>query len=357
MGGRSIGILDADGDGNPDIFVAEDRWSGGSSRLFVNEGRLTFRDATTELGLPTDIHGLGVAVGDLDGDRHSDLVVAGSNRVFLGTGTTFVEVAVPELTWESFGTEDDVSGAALADVNRDGRIDLVLGHHYNSTVDFGVDVPIRLYLNATEPGGDVAFQDVTEAAGLVGLPTKAPHVQFADIDNDGWPDIVTSASADGGRLPAVFLHGGLVDDVPRFEVPDGLGSDQYWVTSPVQDVDGDGRLDVLLVEWEPKSPSVLLANESQTGHWLEISVDESLGGGIGSRVQVFAPGDRREPLGTVDLSPTVGYTAGVATLAHFGLGQLSEVDLVLTPPPPHEPLVIERIPVDRHVRLPSGCQG
>ena len=355
LGGRSIGILDADGDGNPDIFVAEDRRSGGSSRLFRNEGDLVFRDASAELGLPPDVHGLGVAIGDLDGDRRSDLVVGGSNRVFLGTGTGLAEAEVPGLQWQVFGTEDDVSGAALADVNRDGRLDLVLGHDYSSTIDVGATAPVRLYLNATESPGEVAFEDVTEEAGLIGLPTKAPHVQIADVDNDGWPDIVTSASAGSGALPAIFRHTGLVGGIPRFELPDGLGSEQYWVTSPVQDVNRDGRLDVLLVERNPAHASILLSNESRTGHWLEVSVGESFGGGIGTKVQVFDPSDWAEPLGTVELSPTVGYAAGVAIAAHFGLGDLSEVDLLLTPPPPHQPFVLEGIPVDRHIRLPWGC--
>ncbi|NIR39289.1 MAG: hypothetical protein GWN07_25780, partial [Actinobacteria bacterium] len=54
---------------------------------------------------------------------------------------------------------------AIADVNRDGWLDLVVGHHYNSTLSRGVEVPVRLYLNrTTAPGGAIALDDVTEIA-------------------------------------------------------------------------------------------------------------------------------------------------------------------------------------------------
>lgn len=355
-GGRSIGVLDADGDGLPDLFIAEDRWSGGSSRLYRNTGGLEFEDATADLGVPPDVHGLGVAVGDLDGDRRSDLVVAGSNRVFVGTGDGLREVSVPELAWEVYGAEDDVAGAALGDVDGDGRLDLVLGHHYGSTIDLGIDVPIRLYLNRTTgPGEPIHFEDVTDRAGLVGLPTKAPHVEIADIDNDGRPDIVTSASAGDGATPAVFRQVDTIDGVPRFQTPPGLGSAQYWVTSPIGDLDRDGRLDILLVEWEPSLPTLALLNDGDTGHWISVSVGPELGGGVGTRVQVFAPGRLESALGTIDITATVGYTAGVEALAHFGVGSLTEVDVVVTPPPPAEPIVLESVETDRHLRLPAGC--
>ena len=65
---------------------------------------------------------------------------------------------------------------------------------YRSVNDFGERVPVRIYINrGVDLGGDPMFQDVTDISGMIGLPTKAPHVEIADIDNDGWPDILTTA--------------------------------------------------------------------------------------------------------------------------------------------------------------------
>ena len=333
LGGRSVGVLDYDGDGLLDLVILEDHYRGGSSRLYRNEGDFIFEDVTGEGGFPDGVHGLGLATGDLNNDGYTDIFVAGSNRLFAGTGAGFVEVPDPLPEWETFGKEDDVSGAAIADVNRDGWLDLVVGHHFNSTVDRGSRVPVRLYLNETgDPGGTIQLRDVTEAAGLIGLPTKAPHVELADLDNDGWPDIVTSASASDGSAPAVFRHRGLVGGVPQFDTPAGLGSVQYWVAGPTADVNRDGRLDLLAVEWEPALPSIMFMNHTASGNWLQVTVDDRVGG-VGARVEVYQggqAGDVGAMLGARDITASLGYTAGVEIMAHFGLGDVEVVDIVVT---------------------------
>ncbi len=119
--GRSIGVLDVDGDRLLDLVIAEDRYTDGSSRLYRNLGGLRFEEATRAWGMPSDVAGLGVATGDLNRDGLTDFFVAGSNRLFVGTGSGVAEVTTNDLVWPPAGPEDDAAGAAIADVEP-GRV-------------------------------------------------------------------------------------------------------------------------------------------------------------------------------------------------------------------------------------------
>ena len=72
LSARNIGVWDFDGDGLLDLFVVEDIFVGKGrkprSALLRNLGNLKFTDVTKEVGLPEDIHGLGLAVADLNDD-------------------------------------------------------------------------------------------------------------------------------------------------------------------------------------------------------------------------------------------------------------------------------------------------
>ena len=84
--GRSVAVLDYDLDGLLDLFITADE---GGSVLLRNEGDLAFTDVTAAAGLSQGIVGLGVAVGDLTGDRRQDIFVAGSNQLFIAEGESF----------------------------------------------------------------------------------------------------------------------------------------------------------------------------------------------------------------------------------------------------------------------------
>ena len=363
-GGRSVGVFDYDGDGRPDLFLVEDRFSAGSSVLLHNDGALHFSDATAQAGLPRDVQGLGVGATDLNGDGWPDLFVGDSNRLFLNTGKrSFREVHSSTFAWQRFGDEDDPAGVAVGDVNRDGRNDLVIGQHYNSTLDRGKRVPVRLYLNEGNDADDgPRFRDVTDEAGLVPLPTKAPHVEITDLDNDGWPDLLTTASADHGTRPAIFRNLGVTDGVPRFQAPDGLGAATYWIAGATLDVDHDGDLDVFLVNFDTSSSSVLLRNDTAGGHWLAVQVGTSGTAGLGASVQVYragAVGDASQLIADRDITASTGFGSGSLPVAFFGVGRAGAVDLRVTRGRSTDPILNRRIAVDRLVDVGVGasCSG
>jgi enediyne biosynthesis protein E4 len=350
VGGRSVAAIDVDRDGLVDLAVAGDRFGAGPSRLYRNEGDLTFSDATDDWGMPDDMTGLALATIDLDGDGWLDLVVSGDERVLLGGEGGFTVASQPLLRWETFGEEDDPAGIAVGDLDGDFRPDLVVGQHFNSTLDDGREVPIRVFLNRAPVDGDtsdvdsrVALEEVTESAGVVAMGTKSPHVAVVDVDGDGHLDIVTSAVADDGS-PIVLRNSG--DDELRFEAVGEPGDGSYWVTGATDDFDHDGRLDVFMVAWEPASPSVAFRGTSTSGHWIEVALDGT-DLAAGTRVEA-AIGDRRWSSWA---QSTTGYAAGAANTVRFGLGDTAgdTVDITVTPLA-GEPTEL-RVPLDSRTAL------
>ena len=375
FGGRSVALLDYDGDGRLDLLVGEDPHPGyngsptRSSRLFRNLGGLQFEDATRAAGLPADVPGLGVAAGDVNGDGWPDCFLAsadGGNRLFLNRrdGTFREAPGSPErFAWPGSGGDDMICGVAFGDANRDGRLDLVLGPHFEAPVR--EPQPLRLFLNRPAPSGEPEFVEITAAAGLAPIPMKAPHVEFQDFDLDGWPDLVTSVVRfAGGRChPLVYRHLGLRAGTPRFHddtagvndfpTPEDAairrsrelfakilrdGKILYTAAAPTGDFDNDGRLDLFLPSWWLETRSLLLRNETSGGHWLKVSVVGGAGVnrmGIGARVNLYRAGAAGRPealLGCREIAVGYGYASGQPAEAHFGLGNQTEVDVQIVLP-------------------------
>ncbi|MDX1624226.1 MAG: CRTAC1 family protein [Gemmatimonadota bacterium] len=380
--GRAVGVLDYDGDGLLDLFiVADDLRGSGRTVLLRNEGDLRFTDVTAAAGIPSDIHGLGLAIGDVSGDGWPDIFVAGEvdqkrpNRNFLfvsnGDGT-FHRLASDVFDWSPFthGEEDWVSGAAMADLNRDGRPDLVVGHHFGSSSESGIGTPVRVYMNRrTNDGGDPVFEDITAAAGIPPVVSKQPHVEVQDFDNDGWPDVYASVLVEGadGRVPLVFAHTGAPGD-PVFEPIDAIRSlsePRYYAGGPAADFDSDGRVDVFLSEWRSTlgtpATSVLLRNTSASGNWLQVAVegDPARGEnrmGVGAVVTVRDPRDGRI-VGVREISPSNGFSSSQPALAHFGLGSLERVDVTVRMPFGGRTLRREGVAANGRLRISEGDTG
>ncbi|MBI4603938.1 MAG: CRTAC1 family protein [Planctomycetes bacterium] len=359
--GRSVAAIDYDGDGLLDLALGEDHSYGSMkrSRLLRNKGDLVFEDATKAAGLPGTLTGLGVAAGDVNDDGWPDLFLAGreaTNVLFLNDRGAFREWAGSRklFAWTFETGDDSACGVSLADVDRDGLVDLLVGHHYKRP--WMKPVPIRLFLNRGVQGREPAFEEITEAAGLRPLWMKAPHVEIQDFDNDGWPDIYVSiVKFAGGRIyPVIFRNLGVRDGLPRFRedawaVNDFPTADEkalgntgqffqkvieerkieYFASGPSADYDNDGKLDLLLVSWWSERGSLLLRNETAGGSWLQVQVQPGPGVnrmGLGVRINVYRAGTT-ELLSSRELSTGYGYASGQPAIAHFGLGEAEACDL------------------------------
>jgi len=336
---RNVGPLDYDLDGDLDLLVVEDRFTRRPrTALFRNDGGLRFTDVTKDVGLLEDAHGLGLAVADVNDDGRPDFFLPHRNALFLGTADgKFREAAELKdvFAWKPKDGEDWPCGAHFADLNRDGRLDLVVSIHH-------VQARNKVYLNQGLKDGVPIFADVTEAAGLgTAVPARCPHVEVQDFDNDGWPDIYVSAGwLDGDTFtPLIYRHEGLKDGVPRFAAPRPIQAPMvYYPAGPSADYDGDGRLDLFLINWFAGNRSRLLRNESPAKNWLSVRVTGTKKVnrmGLGTRVSVYAAGQLGKAeglLGTQEIQVGYGYASGQLPVAHFGLGDATKVDVRLTLP-------------------------
>jgi enediyne biosynthesis protein E4 len=336
LSARNVGALDFNRDGLLDLLIVEDRFTANPrTTLLRNLGDLRFEDATVAAGLPEDIHGLGLAIADLNSDGLPDFFVPHSNRLFLSRGDSTYREAI-ELTdlfrHEPFDNEDWPCGAAFADLTRNGHLDLILTTHSERG-------RIRLFLN-DGPGVDgiPQFRDVTAEAGLDAvIPTKIPHVEAQDFDNDGWSDLYVSAGwlKDDTFTPLIFHHRGLSDGIPHFSADHSPeGEMVYYPAGPTADFDGDGKMDIFLCNWFEGNRSRLLRNTAPPRQWLQIQIQGTKMNhdGIGASISIYAPGDRATMLGHQQISTGFGYASGQPAIAHFGLADQVIVDVEIRLP-------------------------
>ena len=179
-GGWSALFFDYDRDGDPDLYVTRDGWDGeDANSLYRNDGG-RFVDVAAAAGVASAADGFTAAVADVNRDGLLDLYVANGvatrggapNELFLGAPEgRFVERG------EAMGVADHgrAVGSAFGDYDGDGWPDLLVVNFFDGPV---------LYRNLEGAG----FEDVSAAAGIA-----APHEGFVgfffDYDNDGWLDI------------------------------------------------------------------------------------------------------------------------------------------------------------------------
>ncbi|HEY1272894.1 MAG TPA: VCBS repeat-containing protein, partial [Terriglobales bacterium] len=211
--GSGCAFLDYDNDGWMDIYLVN---SGPSdfykppkllrNALYRNNRNGTFTDVTLPAGVPGNAYGMGVAVGDYDGDGFPDLFVTQYPKSILyhnngdGTFTDVTDragVACPG--W--------ASSAVWFDYDNDGRLDLFVCRFVefskatNRNCGVGVQnhraycspalfppAPCWLYHN----NGDGTFTDVSKESGIAKYLAKGWGVVAADINNDGWVDLFVS---------------------------------------------------------------------------------------------------------------------------------------------------------------------
>ena len=267
--GNGLVMLDFDQDGDVDVFFVDGGMLPGyqgvtpRSRLYRNEGGGTFVDFTDQSGVAIKSYGQGASVADIDGDGDPDLYVTvlGSNELWRNNGDgTFSDIT----TDAGVGDPMWASSSAFSDVDRDGDLDLYVANYVRFTIETHrpcITLGHEVYCHPGQYGGvrdrfyrnqgGGTFDEATAAVGLETEERAGLGVVFGDLDDDGWPDLYVANDAEPNHLfhnrgdgtfeETALLAGTAYSDRGRPEA--GMGVD-------IGDADGDGRLDIMVTNFE-----------------------------------------------------------------------------------------------------------
>jgi hypothetical protein len=294
--GPGVAIFDYDNDGLMDILFTN---SGDSvffhpahplhPALYRNNGNGTFTDVSEKAGLTDNIFGMGVAIGDYDGDGNADIFLTGFGGAILyrnnGNGT-FTNVTahsgIQETGWST--------GAVWFDFNNDGKLDLFVSQYldYSKLMTCGVknaygspadsaatrdtrtfyctprlfkSMPSHLYRN--DGGGH--FTDVSQETGILDSKGKGLGVVATDINNDGFMDLFQAndttanslfANRGGKRFEEVSLQANVAYSESG-ATRSGMGVD-------ATDFDGDGFQDLFVTNIDQETFSLYRNNGDET---------------------------------------------------------------------------------------------
>ncbi|MBV9100301.1 MAG: VCBS repeat-containing protein [Candidatus Dormibacteraeota bacterium] len=250
-----IAVGDIDGDGHLDVVLVNNT---GSVQVMLGNGDGTFQAPRVVASLSNQNASL-VALGDLNGNGRLDIIV-GANVTQYPNGTAFdvlmntgggnfaapVQYSIGDVC---LGCGYNAAGLSLADLNGDGRPDVVF---VDDNTSGGSDVgSVKWILN----NGDGTFPVATQqnpypsySINAPGNPGATQSVAVADLNGDGRPDIVVMDRNQNGQAGVEILAGTATGFAAPSFFPDaniGGGSD---VALALADMNGDGLTDIVTAD-------------------------------------------------------------------------------------------------------------
>jgi enediyne biosynthesis protein E4 len=348
-------------DGTHKSYCTPESYKGQSPALYRNRGDGTFEDVTAKAGLQNpSSKALGVTLLDYDGDGWLDLFVANDtqpNKLYRNKGNgTFAEVGMAAgVAFNEAGVARAGMGADAADYDGSGRPSLIIGNFSNEMM--------ALYHN--EGTGLFIDEAPTSTLGQATLLSLTFACFFFDYDLDGRPDIFAGNGhvADDiatvqpkvryAQPPHLFRNAGggrfeVMDDKlgPAFARPMVARGAAY------ADFDGDGDLDLLVTT--NNGPARLLRNDGgNRNHFLRVRTagTRSNRDGIGARVTVTPDGGPKQ-WGIVKTGSS--YASQSELTLTFGLGPSARSSRVEITWPSGTVDTIPNVPADRTITIEEG---
>jgi hypothetical protein len=305
---------------------------GDGDALYRNNGDGTFTDVSARAGVsdPAGYYGLGAVWGDADGDGRPDLFVANDttpNYLYRNNGDgAFTDIAVAAgVAYSEDGREQAGMGVEFEDLDNDGRPDLFVT---NFSDDYNT-----LYRNL----GNGVFADVSSVAGLVADSWRdlSWGAGFFDFNNDGWKDLFVAnghiyPQVDRAKLNTSYRQpnklylntSGYKLRQVNAQAGSGLGVAKSYRGAAFADFNNDGWIDVAVSALD--DTPVLLMNQSLAGpHWLLVVLRGRTNRfGVGARITVKAGGLTQ----VREVKAGGSYASSNDPRAHFGLGEAEVVE-------------------------------
>ena len=341
-------------------YCHPDNYKGQKTKLYHNNHDGTFTDVSDKSGVGVpESKGMGVVLADFNGDGWPDIAIANDswpNFLFLNKHDgTFEDVSfVSGVAASEDGRYEAGMGIDAADVDGDGWLDIYITH-----LDHELN---RLYHN----NRDGTFEDYTYRSGIGNKATLLSGVamQFLDYDNDGWTDIL---QLNGAMLDNIHLiHSEVAYKEPllmfrnlgrgQFEkVSDTLGADFINPIAgrglAVADFDNDGDLDIAINN-RGDYPELLRNDGGNANHWLEVRLigTRSNRDGIGASLKLVSEGFTQIKQSKGGMS----YMSAADPRIHFGLGQRTKVDSLKITWPSGQTDQLTDVRVDRIIEVKEG---
>ncbi|HET7207390.1 MAG TPA: CRTAC1 family protein [Terriglobales bacterium] len=335
-------------DPNYRAYYAADNYPGpldyeaDTNRLYHNNCNGTFTDVTDKSGIGAyKGRTMGVTAADFDGDGYPDIYVANDkteNFLFRNKRNgTFEEIAAEKgVAYGQDGEMTSAMGPVFADIERDGRMDLwITDSKYN-----------RLLRNTGQNG----FEDISAAAGISAASGQYVSWGSGvyDFDNDGLLDILIFHGGLIHMVPqehSLFrgVGNGKFADVSRKAGP-VLDTKTVARGACFADYDNDGKVDAFVVNLGAQG--TLLHNVSATtNHWLTLQLNgtKSNRDGIGTSVEVLAGAGKQ----IAQRVAGSGYLSQDDGRLHFGLGATPKADRVTIRWSSGREQVLQNVPGDR----------
>ena len=336
------------------------------AELWKNLGNGRFQDATTSSGLQkTSGKALVVAFADINDDNKMDFYIGNDGTpadLMLNLGNLkFRNIGVQSST--AFGVQPGVAMAAMGadwqDYDGDSRLDLAVSGFSDEA-----------YSLMRNLGGGL-FEQSSHTSGLA-APTLKPlgfGTKWLDADNDGWPDLAFA----NGHVYDAAQH---IDAAQKFRQPmmlfqnrEGYLGERTFVdiapqlgdawTTPILgrglatgDVNNDGRVDVLVVDYE--GTPLLLQNTSRTpGHWITFDLRGRGANRFAYGTKIVCRGGGR--VWKAYVSPTSSYLSSSDPRLHFGLGEVATLDSVSIRWPDAQTQHLKNVAADRILTIVQGA--
>ena len=268
----SVALGDLNGDGRPDLVVTNNQSNTVSVLLDTTAPGATTPSFATKVDFATGATPSFVAIGDLNGDGMPDVVVADA---ILGAGTISVlfNTTAPGATTPTFASKVDIAtgsepvSLALGDLNGDGRLDVAVANEGSSTVS--------VLINTTSPGASTP-----SFATKVDLATSTRFVAFGDLNGDGVPDLAV-ANASSNTVSVFFNTTAPEATTASFSSSVAFSTGVEPFSIAVVDLDGDGRRDLAIANEDGGGVSVLLNTGAPGATTPSFATQVALGAGSG----------------------------------------------------------------------------